>query len=206
MDSNPTTKTRVLDAALLSFGTRGVDAISLDALAADVGIAKQTILYYFASKDGLVRAVVLDAACTVRSHLEAALETAPEGWGRVEALVHAVFRLTLRQPELMGLVRELSRPGSMLATTFVEQFDPLVERARTFLEAEMLEGRLLPCDPNLLLLSAYSTVIGVATEVEVLRALGIEPTMRSLVLRRRELLRFLHLALVGSELDRRSVR
>jgi AcrR family transcriptional regulator len=198
MSSGPTTKTRVLDAALVSFGTRGVDSTSLDDLAADVGVAKQTILYHFSSKDGLVRAVVVDAACAVRGHLEEALETAPEGWGRVEALVRAVFRLTLRQPELLGLVRELSRPGSMLATTFVEQFEPLVDRARTFLEAEMLEGRLLPCDPNLLLLSAYSTVIGVATEVEVLRALGIEPTMRSLVLRRRELLRFLHLALVGS--------
>jgi AcrR family transcriptional regulator len=197
VSANPTTKARVLDAALVSFGTRGVDSTSLDDLAADVGVAKQTILYHFSSKDGLVREVVVDAACAVRSHLEAALETAPEGWGRVEALVRAVFRLTLRQPELMGLVRELSRPGSMLASTFIEEFEPLVDRARIYLEAEMLEGRLLPCDPNLLLLSAYSTVIGVATEVEVLRALGIEPTMRSLVLRRRELLRFLQLALVG---------
>ena len=47
-----------------------------------------------------------------------------------------------------------------------------------------------------MLLSAYSTVIGVATEVEVLRAVGIEPTLRSLAVRRRELLGFLRSALV----------
>jgi hypothetical protein len=35
-----------------------------------------------------------------------------------------------------------------------------------------------------------------ATEVEVLRALGEEPTLRSLARRRRELLDFLHSALV----------
>ena len=52
-------------------------------------------------------------------------------------------------------------------------------------------------DPRLLLLAAYSTVIGVATEVEVLRALGFEPTARSLVRRRAELLAFLRSALVA---------
>jgi hypothetical protein len=46
------------------------------------------------------------------------------------------------------------------------------------------------------LLSVYSTVLGVATEVEVLRAVGIEPTLRTTAVRRRELLRFLHSALV----------
>ena len=39
-------------------------------------------------------------------------------------------------------------------------------------------------DPRLLLLAIYSTVIGMVTEVEVLRALGEEPTARSLVRRR----------------------
>ena len=43
--------------------------------------------------------------------------------------------------------------------------------------------------------SAYSTVMGVATEVEVLRAVGIEPTLREAVRRRRELLKFLEAAL-----------
>jgi len=52
-------------------------------------------------------------------------------------------------------------------------------------------------DARLVLLSTYSTVLGVATEVEVLRAVGIEPTLRSMVIRRRELLRFLHSALVA---------
>ena len=50
---------------------------------------------------------------------------------------------------------------------------------------------------RVLLLSAYSAVIGVATEVEVLRALGIEPTARSLIRRRTELLGFLRSALVA---------
>ena len=50
-------------------------------------------------------------------------------------------------------------------------------RAREFLEAEMASGHMRTTDARLVLLSTYSTVLGVATEVEVLRAVGIEPTL-----------------------------
>ena len=52
------TSERILDAALARFGTRGYEATSLDALAAELGITKQTILYWFGSKDGVLQAVV----------------------------------------------------------------------------------------------------------------------------------------------------
>lgn len=76
--------------------------------------------------------------------------------------------------------------------------DPLIARAEGFLAAEMAEGTMRRQEPRLLLLSAYSAVIGVATEVEVLRSLGYPPTVRSLVRRRSELLSFLRSALVAA--------
>jgi hypothetical protein len=51
-------------------------------------------------------------------------------------------------------------------------------------------------EPRLLLLAIYSSVVGMVTEVEVLKAFGEEPTARSLVRRRSEILAFLHRALV----------
>jgi hypothetical protein len=51
-------------------------------------------------------------------------------------------------------------------------------------------------DPRLLLLACYSMVTGLATEVEVLRAFGEEPTLASLVRRRDELLALLRASLV----------
>lgn len=106
---------------------------------------------------------------------------------RVERIVRSVFRLALRRPELLGLLREVSRLGPPAATRLSDNLQPLVDRARSFLEEEMAAGRLRQTDARLLLLSTYSTVVGVATEVEVLRAVGVEPTLRSTALRRREL-------------------
>jgi TetR/AcrR family transcriptional regulator len=101
-------------------------------------------------------------------------------------------------PELLGLLREVSRLGPPAATRVADNLDVLVRRARAFLEREMDAGNVRRSDPNLVLVSAYSTVIGVATEVEVLRAVGIEPSLRATVRRRQELLTFLRSALVES--------
>jgi AcrR family transcriptional regulator len=194
--TSASTRDRVVDAAVLAFGSRGYDATSLDALAGDLGIRKQTILYYCPSKEALLDAAIDRAAAELSAVLEEALDGAATGWGRVEAVVRSVFRLAARRPELLGLLREVSRLGPPAATRLTAALGPLLRRASSFLEAEMDAGAMRRHDPKLLLLAAYSAVIGVATEVEVLRALGYEPTARSLVRRRRELLSFLRSALV----------
>ena len=66
---------------------------------------------------------------------------------------------------------------------------------RRWPEAEMAAVRMRRHDPRLLLLAAYSMVTGMETEVDVLRAFGEEPTLRSLVHRRDELLSLLRAAL-----------
>lgn len=194
-----TTRDRVLEEALASFGSRGFEATSLDQLAVELGIRKQTILYYYPSKAELLDAVIDLSSDDLAAVLEDALTDAGPGWARVEAIIRSVFRLALRRPELLGLLREVSRLGPPAATRLTENLDPLVTRAREFLEAEMAAGHMRTTDARLVLLSTYSTVLGVATEVEVLRAVGIEPTLRSMVIRRRELLRFLHSALVADD-------
>ena len=189
------TADRVIEAAVESFGTRGYEATSLDALAAELGIRKQTILYWFPSKEALLGAVIDRCADDLSLAFEAALARAGRGWDRVEAVVRAVFRLALRRPALLGLLREVSRLGPPWSTQLTDRLDPLVDRARAFLDAEMDAGEMRRTDPRLMLLSTYSTVIGVATEVEVQRALGVDPSLRAMVIRRRELLAFLRSAL-----------
>ena len=190
------TKDRILDAALNAFGTSGYDATSLDDLADELGVTKQTILYHYPSKEILLDAVIDRSADDVIERIERALETAGDGFERIEAIVRAVFRLAARRPAMLGLFREVSRLGPPAATRLTNALDELMQRAEQFLDAEMDAGHMKRHDPRLLMLSGYSMVIGLATEVEVLRALGEEPTLASLVRRRNELISFLRSALV----------
>jgi TetR/AcrR family transcriptional regulator len=189
------TDERILVAAMSAFGTRGYDGTSLDDLARDLGIRKQTILYWFPSKEALLAAVVDRCADEVSLRLVRGLEGAGDGFGRVEAMVRAMFRLAARHPSMLGFIREVTRLGPPASTRLLERLEPLIDRASGFLEAEMDAGSMRRHEPRLLLLAAYSMVTGMATEVDVLRAFGEEPTLPSLLRRRDELLSLLRAAL-----------
>ena len=189
------TKERILDAALSSFSTSGFDATSLDAIAESLDIRKQTILYHFATKKGLLNAVVERAAENLITSIEEVLNGELKGWERIEALARMIFRLALREPLLLGLLREVSRPGSVGSERLKTLMTPLMDRAIFWMQSEMEIGRMRRTDPRLVLLSAYSTVVGLATEIEVLRAAGIEQALRPITVRRRELIRFLRVSL-----------
>ncbi len=190
----PDTRTRILGKAIEAFGDRGYDAVSLDDLAEQLGVRKQTILYHFGSKKELFEATIDSAIGDLGATLIAAAK-GNTGWPAVEAVVHAVFRIAVRQPARLGVLREVMRLGGEWSARATVAMEPIIARARLFLSLEMRRGHMRQTDPNLLLVSAYSTVMGVATEVEVLRAVGIEPTLREAVRRRRELLKFLEAAL-----------
>lgn len=190
------TRERIIIAALDLFGTRGVDAVSLDDIAAVVGVRKQTVLYWFASKDELVDAVLEAAAAELGVVIDAAVRAAPdEPLERIDAVVCAVFRPAVRRPALLGLVGELSRLPAAQAERLRAHVEALVERAIAYLRSEMDAGRLRRGDPRLVAALAYGTVTAIATEPEALRAVGWAPTAAGLRALRTELRAFLRAAL-----------
>jgi AcrR family transcriptional regulator len=170
--------------------------VSLDEIARDVGVRKQTVLYWFASKDDLVDAVLAEAAAQLVFAIDAAVRSASDDpLDRLDAVIGAVFRHAVRRPALLGLVREVSRLDVERAERLRAHLQPLVDRGVSYLESEMDAGRLRRGDPRLLAALAYATVTGIATEPEALRAVGWEADAIGLRRLRGELRRFLRAAL-----------
>lgn len=194
--TGPTTRERILAAAVDLFGARGVDSVSLDEIARDVGVRKQTVLYWFASKDVLVDAVLEDVAAELFVVIDAAVRAAPdEPLERVDAVVRAVFRPAVRRPALLGIVREMSRLDAAHAERLRNHIQPLIDRAVEYLGSEMAAGRLRNGDPGLVAALGYATVTGIATEPEALRAVGWIADAAGLRRLRDELRSFLRAAL-----------
>jgi AcrR family transcriptional regulator len=191
-----TTRDRILETALDLFGMRGVDAVSLDEIARAVGVRKQTVLYWFESKDVLVDEVLAVAAAELVIVIDAALRAAPDDpLDRIDAVVRAVFRPAVRRPALLGLIREVSRLESDQAARLRERLQPLVDRAVAYLGDEMAAGRLRRGDPGLIAALGYATLTGIATEPEALRAVGWHSDAVGLRSLRDELRTFLRAAL-----------
>ena len=190
------TRDRALSAATVAFAAKGVAATSLDGLAAEIGITKQTILYHFGSKHGLIDAVLTGAAHDLLEALQSAIAVSGTGWDRVVATVRASFALAVRRPELLGLLGEVNRLGSPWSEKVLELLQPLVDRAIDDLTAGMAEGRFQRGDPQMVLVSAYAVVTGVVSDAEVLRAVGLELDLRVAARLRRTLLSFLEAVLM----------
>ncbi len=190
------TSDRILQKATVAFGESGYDSTSLDDLARSLDIRKQSILYHYASKELLLEACVRQAITDLSIALDEAIRKSSHGWERIESIVKRVFRLANNRPELLGLLREVTRLGPPVLTYAVDGIRPLLEGATMWLTEEMKAGRVRKSDPELLVLSAYSTIMGAATEVKLFEALGEESTIRDVAIRRKELLRFLKIALI----------
>ena len=190
------TRERILTAALDLFGRRGVDAVSLDEIAVAVGVRKQTVLYWFASKEELVDAVLEATAGELAVVIDAAVRAAPqEPLERIDAVVRAAFRLAVRRPALLGLVRELSRLPAPQAERLRAHVEPLIVRAVDVPRRRDGRRAAAPWRPAGGRRAGLRTVTGIATEPEALRGVGWAPTAAGLRSLRNELRAFLRAAL-----------
>jgi len=190
------TREAILARATDLFGRWGVEAVSLDQIAQEVGVAKQTLLYWFPSKDDLVEHVLAATAEELAVVVEAAIRAAPDDpLDRIEAVVKAVFRPAVRRPALLGLVREMSRLPAETSERVTFHLRPLAERAVNWMRTEMDRGRLRRADPEIVVALAYATVTGIATEPEALRVVGWSADTAGLRRLRSELVDFLRSAL-----------
>jgi TetR/AcrR family transcriptional regulator len=187
---------QLIDEAIRHFGRDGYGGASLDEIATSVGIRKQTLLYYFPTKEALLEASLAAAGQRVAEALAEALAGKETYWERAEAVIHAVFALAEQWPEFPMFVREAGRLGPEAFERFAAVLDPLRLRAIGFLETGMKEGQIRRQDPALLLFTLYTAVVGSLTEASVLRAVvGEDKGRASLRRREREVVAFVRSAL-----------
>ena len=160
----------IVEEAIRQIGRDGYRGASLDNIATAVGVRKQTLLYYFPTKDALLEACLSAAGERLAREIAGALAGKESYWDRAEAVIHAVFRLASDWPEFPMFIREAGRLGPDAFDRFAGVLDPMRERAIDFLQAGMDNGGIRKQDPALLLFTLYTAVVGSLTEASVLNA------------------------------------
>jgi len=187
---------RLLEEAIRLFGKRGFEGTSLEAVATSAGVRKQTLLYYFPTKDALLEACLQAAGQRVAQEIAQALSGKDTYWDKAEAVIHAVFALAEEWPEFPMFVREAGRLGADGIERFTGALEPLRLRAIAFLQDGMDAGEIRKQDPALLLFMLYTAVVGSLTEASVLNAVvGEDKGRQSLRMREREVQAFVRSAL-----------
>lgn len=181
------TRERIVAAALEGFARRGVEATSLDDVAVAVGVRKQTILYWFRSKDDLVSGVIEAAVDELGLALEAAVAGRRPGQGVVAAVVDEVLRLGARRPDLLVLVREVTRLGPTATATLGAAIGPRLEVAAVALAGPDADPPAVEAVRRRLL-EAGARVVATAVEAELRIQMAVPPDRAWLRSRRADLL------------------
>jgi AcrR family transcriptional regulator len=105
----------LLDAAEAVVARAGIARLTLDAVAAEVGMSKGGVLHHFPTKDRLIEAMVVRSAEAWRATFTHAYELMPPGPGR---MARALFHHCLSDAK--GWTRELQRSSSVCFAAYAQ--------------------------------------------------------------------------------------
>ncbi|MGH9023773.1 MAG: TetR family transcriptional regulator [Acidimicrobiia bacterium] len=196
--SPPTTRGLILEVALRRFADHGFFGTSLNDIADEVGIRRQSLLHHFASKEALYREVLVQSFSDWVALLDEAVEDSSGGLPEVERVLMAGFRFFEEHPGFVRLMRrEALEGGPIMLEELARRLRPLFGRAVAFFEREMDEGRVRRFDARHLLLSAYGAILSYFSDAALIGALLGEDALdpRLLDERRRHLIQLFRHAL-----------
>jgi TetR/AcrR family transcriptional regulator len=165
----------ILDAALDVFSAQGFRGATLDQIAAEAGLSKPNLLYYFPSKEAIHVALL---SALMDTWLDPLRELDADGDPRGEILAYVRRKLEMsrdfpRESRLFAneILQGAPRIGEALGTELKDLVDEKAEVIRGWVAA----GRIAPVDPHHLIFSVWALTQHYADfDVQVRAVLGAE--------------------------------
>lgn len=147
----------ILDAALEVFSRHGYRGATLDQIAAEAGLSKPNILYYFDGKDD-IHVTLLSRL--MQTWLDPLVELDPQGDPVEEILAYVQRKLDMAQElprESRLFANEILQGAPRIAPELDAALKPLFDEKCALIAGWIAEGRLPQIDPRHLIFSIWAT-------------------------------------------------
>ncbi|WOI55742.1 TetR family transcriptional regulator C-terminal domain-containing protein [Palleronia sp. LCG004] len=171
----------ILDAGLEVFSRRGFGGATLDQIAAEAGLSKPNLLYYFPSKEAIHRDLLLGL---MGAWLDPMRRIDPEGepLDEIMGYVRRKMDLTRHYPRESRLfANEILQGAHHIDDTLGGELRDLVDRTAALIQGWVDRGRLAPVDPHHTIISVWALTQHYADfDVQVRAVLGdADPLLRA---------------------------
>jgi TetR/AcrR family transcriptional regulator len=145
---------RIIDAAQDEFARRGLDGARMDRIAAQAGVNKQLLFYYFHSKRGLYNAVLAGATRDLEASLSDLALPVGRPLDRIAQALSALYQFLASRPEVVTLITQLQGGDT-------RPFAPAIKRLVVLLaEGQGLGAVRDDLDPHLTAAQALVLIVG----------------------------------------------
>ncbi len=177
----PSTRERILDAALNIFSAKGFHDTKLDEIVAEASISKGSIYFHFPNKEKLFIALVDQFADLIERRASEAIAKENQGILRVQVALEAVLETfgRYRRPAKLLLVQAVGL-GTVFERKRMEVTDRFARLIKTYLDEAVADGSIAPVNTHIVshawMGAIYSVVIqwvytGEPSKDEIMHAL-----------------------------------
>ena len=148
---------RIMDAALIVFSENGYRGATLDQIAAESGLSKPNILYYFEGKQNIHLALLSQLMSAWLAPLDA---LDPDGEPPEELLSYMQRKLAMSRQyprESRLFANEILQGAPRITPHLQERLKPLFEEKAQVIQVWIDQGKLALVDPQHLLFSIWAT-------------------------------------------------
>ena len=148
---------RIMDAALIVFSENGYRGATLDQIAAESGLSKPNILYYFEGKQNIHLALLSQLMSAWLAPLDA---LNPDGEPLEELLSYMQRKLAMSRQyprESRLFANEILQGAPRITPHLEERLKPLFEEKAQVIQVWIDQGKLAMVDPQHLLFSIWAT-------------------------------------------------
>jgi AcrR family transcriptional regulator len=160
------TSREILDAALRCVARDGVPSLSMQRIADEAGCGKRAVVYYYATREGLLAAVIRHVGDRMLGQLEEAVRDIDEPAEVVERGFDAVWQTITTDRALLAAWFGL-HAEAVTNPTFRESASYISERLEHIvgglIDVQLARGRVLRVDRSALLVLVVANVQGLTT-------------------------------------------
>jgi TetR/AcrR family transcriptional regulator len=147
---------RILDAALEVFSAHGFRGATLDQIAAEAGLSKPNLLYYFDSKEAIHAALLSELLATWLDPLKA-IDPSGEPRAEIRAYMRRKLQMSREYPRESRLfANEILQGAPRMSGFIATELKALVDEFARLIRRWIAEGRLAPVDPHHLIFSIWA--------------------------------------------------
>ncbi len=163
-NDKPSTRERILDAALNIFSAKGFHDTKLDEIVAEASISKGSIYFHFPNKEKLFIALVDQFADLIERRASEAIAKERQGILRVQVALEAVLETfgRYRRPAKLLLVQAVGL-GTVFERKRMEVNDRFALLIKTYLDEAVADGSIAPVNTHIVshawMGAIYSVVI-----------------------------------------------